>query len=51
MKYLSPDVSVMKCPGKVLYKENIILEFTNSTGGNSELSGRQEESIISEQTV
>lgn len=23
--------SVMKCPGKVLYKENIILEFTNST--------------------
>ena len=31
MKYLSPDVSVMKCPGKVFYKENIILEFTNST--------------------
>ena len=31
MKNLSPDVSVMKCPGKVLYKENIILEFTNST--------------------
>lgn len=33
MKYLSPDVSAMKCPGKVLYlyKENIILEFTNST--------------------
>ena len=29
MKYRSPDVSVMKCPGKVLYKENIILEFTN----------------------
>ena len=28
MKNLSPDVSVMKCPGKVLYKENIILEFT-----------------------
>lgn len=27
MKYLSPDVSVMKCPGKVLYKENIILEL------------------------
>ena len=31
MKYLSPDVSAMKCPWKVLYKENIILEFTNST--------------------
>ena len=31
MKYLSPDVSATKCPGKVLYKENIILEFTNST--------------------
>lgn len=31
MKYLSPDVSVMKYPGKVLYKENIILEFSNST--------------------
>lgn len=30
MKYLSPDVSVMKCLGKVLYKENIILEFTNN---------------------
>ena len=30
MKYLSPDVSVMKCPGKVLYKENIILEFTKN---------------------
>ena len=30
MKYLSLDVSVMKCPGKVLYKENIILEFTNN---------------------
>lgn len=30
MKYLSPDVSVMKYPGKVLYKENIILEFTNN---------------------
>lgn len=28
MKNLSPDVSVMKCPGKVLYKENIILEGT-----------------------
>ena len=24
MKYLSPDVSVMKYPGKVLYKENIL---------------------------
>ena len=23
MKYLSPDVSVMKCPGKVLYKPKI----------------------------
>ena len=31
MKYLSPYVYVMKHPGKVLYKENIILEFTNST--------------------
>lgn len=30
MKNLSPDVSVMKYPGKVLYKENIILEFTNN---------------------
>ena len=30
MKYLSPYVSAMKCPGKVLYKENIILEFTNN---------------------
>ena len=30
MKCLSSDVSVMKCPGKVLYKENIILEFTNN---------------------
>lgn len=30
MKNLSPDVSVMKCLGKVLYKENIILEFTNN---------------------
>ncbi len=31
MKYLSPDVAAMKCPGKVLSKENIILVFTNST--------------------
>ena len=31
MKYLSPDVSVMKCPGPHIYKENIIQEITNST--------------------
>ena len=33
MKNLSPDVSVMKCPGKVLYKENIILESLSIPAG------------------
>ena len=31
MKYLSPDVSAMKCQVKFIYKENIIIEFTKST--------------------
>jgi len=30
MKYLSPDVSAMKCPGKVLYKEGHSLNITKS---------------------
>ena len=27
MKYLSPDVSVMKYPGKVLYKEGTFIKY------------------------
>jgi len=28
MKYLSPDVSAMKCPGKVLYKKTMYFDIT-----------------------